>query len=223
MKIAGSATLHAPVEAVYAALNDPAVLVRTIPGCERLERVGQDAYTMTVTAGVASIRGTYAGDVRLTDQRAPHAFVLKASGSGAPGTVSADVQVRLADGADGTTLLSYDADAVVGGMLGGVGQRMLSGVAKKTAGEFFAAVDGVLTGSAPAPAAAVAGQPAAAAEAGDGQRAVFTAPPRPPALAGLPGGEFAAGAVFGAAVALLGALVGGLVARRGTRDRRRQG
>jgi hypothetical protein len=223
MKIAGSATLHAPVDAVYAALNDPAVLVRTIPGCERLERVGQDAYTMTVNAGVASIRGTYAGDVRLTDQRAPHAFVLKASGSGAPGTVSADVQVRLADGADGTTLLSYDADAVVGGMLGGVGQRMLSGVAKRTAGEFFAAVDGVLTGVASAPAETVAGQPAAAAVAADGQRAVFTAPPRPPALAGLPGGEFAAGAVFGAAVALLGALVGGLVARRGARDRRRQG
>ncbi len=224
MKIAGSATLHAPVDAVYAALNDPAVLVRTIPGCERLERVGQDAYTMTVSAGVASIRGTYAGDVRLTDQRAPHAFVLKASGSGAPGTVSADVQVRLADGADGTTLLSYDADAVVGGMLGGVGQRMLSGVAKKTAGEFFAAVDGVLTGVAPALAEAVTGQPAAAAVAGDGQRAVFTATGSgPPALAGLPGGEFAAGAVFGAAVALLGALVGGLVARRGTRDRRPPG
>jgi uncharacterized protein len=218
MRIAGSATLHAPVDAVYAALNDPAVLVRTIPGCERLEQVGQDAYKMTVTAGVASIRGTYAGDVRLTDQRAPHAFVLKASGSGPPGTVSADVQVRLADGDDGTTLLSYDADAVVGGMLGGVGQRMLSGVAKRTAGEFFAAVDGVLTGAAPAPA-----EPAAAAVAGDGQRAVFTAPPRPPALAGLPGGEFAAGAVFGAAVALLGALVGGLVARRGVRDRRRRG
>lgn len=217
MRIAGSATLHAPVDAVYAALNDPAVLVRTIPGCERLEQVGQDAYKMTVTAGVASIRGTYAGDVRLTDQRAPHAFVLKASGSGPPGTVSADVQVRLADGDDGTTLLSYDADAVVGGMLGGVGQRMLSGVAKRTAGEFFAAVDGVLTGAAPAPA-----EPAAAAVAGDGQRAVFTAPPRPPALAGLPGGEFAAGAVFGAAVALLGALVGGLVARRGVRDRRRR-
>ena len=72
-------------------------------------------------------------------------------------------------------------------------------------------------------AAAVTGERAAAAVAGDGQRAVFTAPPRPPALAGLPGGEFAAGAVFGAAVALLGALVGGLVARRGTRDRRRQG
>jgi carbon monoxide dehydrogenase subunit G len=215
MRVSGGATLHAPVERVYAALNDPAVLVRTIPGCERLERVGEDAYKMTVTAGVASVRGTYAGDVRLADQRAPHGFTLKASGAGAPGTIDADVQVRLEPGADGTTELRYDADAVVGGMIGGVGQRMLVGVAKRTAGEFFAAVDEVLTGAAPAQPAAAAPVPAAGEAAAGPQ--VFTAPPRRPAAAGLPGGELAAGVVLGAAAALLGVLVGGWVARRAAR------
>jgi carbon monoxide dehydrogenase subunit G len=214
MKVSGSATLHAPVERVYQALNDPAVLVRTIPGCERLERAGEDAYKMTVTAGVASVRGTYAGDVRIADQRAPQAFTLKASGAGAPGTVSADVQVRLEPGEDGTTLLSYDADAVVGGMIGGVGQRMLVGVAKRTAGEFFAAVDEVLTGAAPAvpavPAEAAAG--AQPAPAGGAAPQVFTAPPRRPA--GVPGGQLAAGVALGAAAALLGVLVGGWLTRR---------
>ena len=63
---------------------------------------------------------------------APHAFLLKASGSGAPGTVSTEVRVSLAE-SDGVTLLTYDADAVVGGPVGGVGQRILAGVAKKTA------------------------------------------------------------------------------------------
>jgi carbon monoxide dehydrogenase subunit G len=226
MKIAGNATLHAPVEAVYAALRDPRVLVRTIPGCERLEQVGEDAYQMTVTAGVASIRGTYAGDVRLTDHRAPHGFVLRASGSGAPGTVSADVAVELASGDNGTTVLTYDADAVVGGMIGGVGQRLLAGVAKRTAGEFFAAVDDALNGPAPTEAgqpAAAAGGVAVPAGAGAGQVAgqrVFTAPGRRPATAGLPGGEFAAGVVLGAAAALLGALVGGYLARRAGRPGR---
>jgi hypothetical protein len=216
MRVSGSATLHAPVDQVYAALNDPAVLVRTIPGCERLERAGEDAYKLTVTAGVASVRGTYAGDVRIADQQPPQAFMLKASGAGAPGTVAADVQVRLEPGDDGTTVLSYDADAVVGGMIGGVGQRMLAGVAKRTAGDFFAAVDRVLTGAAPAeaPAAAAAG----AVPAGAGAAAapeVFTAPPRRPA--GPPGGELAVGVVLGAAAALLGVLVGGWVARRAAR------
>ena len=237
MRIAGNATLHAPVEAVYEALRDPRVLVRTIPGCERLEQVGEDAYAMTVTAGVASVRGTYAGDVRLTDQRAPHGFVLRASGSGAPGTVSADVTVNLSPGSDGTTELSYDADAVVGGMIGGVGQRLLTGVAKRTAGEFFAAVDEVLAGGgveeapvgeAGAPLAGVAEAGTAASGrvgalptgVGEAGPRVFTAPARRSA-AGLPGGDFAAGVVLGAAAALLGALVGGYLARRAARPRHR--
>jgi carbon monoxide dehydrogenase subunit G len=223
MRIAGNATLHAPVDAVYEALKDPRVLVRTIPGCERLEQVGEDAYAMTVTAGVASVRGTYAGDVRLTDQRAPHGFVLRASGSGAPGTVSADVAVDLAPGDDGTTLLSYDADAVVGGMIGGVGQRLLSSVAERTAGEFFTAVDEVLAGggaeeAAVTPDAEVVGAPARAGAGGAGPR-VYTAPARRQAAA-IPGGEFAAGVVLGAAAALLGALVGGYLARRAARPHR---
>jgi carbon monoxide dehydrogenase subunit G len=237
MRIAGNATLHAPVEAVYQALKDPRVLVRTIPGCERLEQVGDDAYAMTVTAGVASVRGTYAGDVRLTDQRAPDGFVLRASGSGAPGTVSADVAVELASGDDGTTLVSYDADAVVGGMIGGVGQRLLSSVAKRTAGEFFTNVDEVLTGGveqapgdgAPLPATAAVGAPTTGAgEAGAARPAAGGAGPRvysAPARRGrdaaaLPGGEFAAGVVLGAAAALLGALVGGYLARRAARPSR---
>jgi uncharacterized protein len=232
MKVAGNATLHAPVEAVYQALKDPGVLVRTIPGCERLEQVGEDAYAMTVSAGVASVRGTYAGDVRLTDQRPPHGFVLRASGSGAPGTVSADVTVELAPGDDGTTLVAYDADATVGGTIAGVGQRLLSGVAKRTAGEFFTSVDQVLAGGGveevPADRAAAAGAvtsrtgeagAAARPDAGAAGPRVYTAPARP--RAGIPGGDFAAGVVLGAAAALLGALVGGYLARRATRPRER--
>jgi carbon monoxide dehydrogenase subunit G len=248
MKVAGTATLHAPVETVYQTLHDPRVLVRTIPGCERLEEVGEDAYAMTVTAGVASVRGTYAGDVRLTDHRAPNGFVLRASGSGTPGTVTADVTVSLAPGDNGTTKLTYDADATVGGMLGGVGQRLLTTVAKRTAGEFFTAVDEVLTGGeveaaltpgggpaeagavaaggtttgavgAPIPGTVGAGAPASAGGGGVGPR-VYSAPARP-ATRGIPGGEFAAGVVLGAAAALLGALVGGYLARRAARPRHR--
>ena len=217
MRIAGTATLHAPVEAVYAALQDPRVLVRTIPGCERLEQVGDDAYSMTVTAGVASVRGTYAGDVRLTDHNAPNGFVLKASGSGTPGTISADVTVELTSGDNRTTHLTYAADAIVGGMIGGVGQRLLTSVAKRTAGEFFTAVDQVLNDGgvaeerAPVTRVADGGAPARADGGGAGPR-VYTAPARP--RAAIPGGDFAAGVALGAAAALLGALVGGYLARR---------
>ncbi len=214
MKVTGSATLHAPREQVWTALNDPAVLVRTIPGCQQLEEVGKDTYRMTLFAGVASIKGSYQGDVALTDQDQPGAFTLKASGAGAPGTVSADVRVTLSETDASTTRLDYDADAIVGGMIGGVGQRVLSGVAKKTAGEFFAAVDDVLTGKAPtvpAPRPEAAGVVAGAPVATPG---VYTAPALPAGAGGALTSDFVKGAVFGAAVALLGALVGALGARR---------
>jgi carbon monoxide dehydrogenase subunit G len=211
MRLSGDATLHGPVDRVYAALNDPAVLVRTIPGCERLERIGPDEYRMVVTAGVATIRGTYAGAVRLTDQDAPHSFVLKASGTGTPGTVSADVSVRLAPGEDGTTTLTYDADAVVGGVIGGVGQRMLTSVARRTAGEFFAAVDGVL-----------AGTRTPAEVAGPGEAATPDVFQRPAVAARRPG-DFTTGVLVGAAAALLGALVGGFIATRARQANRHYG
>ena len=219
MNVNGTATLHADVERVYAALHDPAVLVRTIPGCERLEQVGDAAYRMTVTAGVASIKGSYVGDVRLSGDGAPHAFVLHARGAGAPGTVDADVAVSLAPGEDGTTVLTYDAAATVGGAVGGVGQRILSGVAKKTAGQFFAAVDEVLAGAVMAGPAAEptavpdTGQPSGGIET----PTVYTAPGAGGVSAPL-GGDFVRGALFGAAVALAGVVVGGLLAGRRRRS-----
>jgi carbon monoxide dehydrogenase subunit G len=204
MKVSGDAVLHAPVEKVWSALNDPAVLVQTIPGCERLESTGPDTYRMVVTAGVASIKGTYSGRVELADQREPNSFLMIASGAGGPGTVSTEVRVSLADAGDGSTRLSYDADAVVGGVVAGVGQRMLVGVAKKIAGEFFNAVDDVLTGNSVAAATPQVGEDGVAAY-------VSTAPAR----SGSAGGDgFLRGALVGAAIALAGVVVGGLLARR---------
>jgi uncharacterized protein len=212
MNVSGSAVLHAPRERVWAALQDPAVLVRTIPGCQQLEQVGPDSYRATVTAGVASIKGRYSGDVRLSDQAEPESFVLHASGAGAPGTVIADVRVNLSDADGGATRLDYDADAVVGGMIGGVGQRMLVGVAKKTAGEFFAAVDDVLTGRAER-------EPSGPSSTSDTTApTLYTAPPRVRASGSVTEAP-AAAAVTGALIALAGVVVGWLISRRAMADR----
>jgi carbon monoxide dehydrogenase subunit G len=146
MKISGTATLKAPPQQVWDAFHDPEVLARCLPGCETLTPVGPDEYAMTVTAGVAAIKGTYDGKVALRDPRHPEQFTLKANGAGGPGTVDADVVVRLAPSSVGGTELSYDADAAVGGMIGGVGQRMLAGVTRKMATQFFEAVDDDIAG-----------------------------------------------------------------------------
>lgn len=211
MKVAGEAVLNAPVDKVWDALLDPQVLVRTIPGCERLEATGEHAYAMTITAGVASIKGTYAGTCELSELRPHESLVMRAAGSGAPGTVSADVTVGFADAGDGTTRLTYDADAVVGGMVGGVGQRMLTSVSKRMAGEFFGSVEDVLTGTAPAGEAA----PGETAPEGTvGQR--YTAPAMPGVYRDSPAArnEFVKGALLGAGLVLAGVVAGGVFGRR---------
>ncbi len=228
MRISGSSHLTARPEEVYQALNEPAVLVRSIPGCQRLQAFEENAYTVTVAAGVGSIKGVYDGRVRLTDQQPPTSFRLQAEGAGAPGTVSAEVLMTLRDADGGGTELTYDADATVGGMIGGVGQRMIAGVAKRTAGEFFGNVDALLSGAGPAAAdggpgeasgeATSAAVPAEAAPSpGSRVGEVFTAPGAPPRAARPAAGTaavFAAGAVLGAVVALSGAVVGGWLAGR---------
>ena len=212
MKFTGENTLAAPVEQAWDALLDPAVLVRTIPGCERLETTGDNAYAMTVTAGVASIKGTYAGSCVLTDLVEHESLVMKLDGAGAPGTIGATVNVRFAPEGSATRV-SYDADAVVGGMVGGVGQRMLTSVSRRMAAEFFGNVEKAIAGGPAAAAGLVTGASAPSstsggdAPAGGGQ--VFTAPAKPSSLAAAGSQQdFLLGVAVGAGLVALGVLLG---------------
>ena len=229
MKISGTSHLTPAPTVVFRALSDPAVLVRTIPGCRRLEALGEDTYDMTLAVGVGSIKGVYDGHVRLTDQQEPVSFRMHADGAGAAGTISADVLVTLRDAEGGGTALAYDADASVGGTIGGVGQRMLVGVSKRMAAEFFRNVEAVLAGApADLPDGAGASKPSGRASPGlppypstaapvpsvrssvASPGAVYTPPPKG---RGREGSTFARGVAAGAAAALAGALVGAWVSR----------
>jgi hypothetical protein len=215
MKIAGNATLAAPPERVWDAFHDPESLARCLPGCNTLTEIGPHQYAMSITAGVAAIKGTYDGQVHLTEQQHPEAFTLKAKGAGAPGTVDADVKVRLSPDGNGGTALTYEADAAVGGAIGGVGQRMLAGVSKKMAGQFFTAVDQDIAGVRKAVAALPAAPGVPAIEAAPG-----VVPAGAPVYAGgpaaVPGADqrFALGVGLGALIALAGVVVGAVLGRR---------
>ncbi len=222
MKVAGEAVLHAPVEHVWNALLDPNVLVHSIPGCERLEVTGENAYGLTVNAGVAAIRGTYSGRCELTQLEPLESLMLTAACAGGPGTIAADVRVGLTDNGDGTTLLRYDADAEVGGAIGGVGQRMLTSVSRRMAGEFFGNVEQALTaltapgaveGAAAPPGAPEGAAPQPAPAPGGGSRVgqAFMVPPRRAAAVT---GDFTKGLLVGGGLVLAGVVAGALAARR---------
>jgi len=197
MKISGTNSIPFPVAQVWDALIEPAVLVRTIPGCERLETTGDNTYAMTVTAGVAAIKGTYDGTCQLSDLVEHQSLVMRLQGAGAPGTIDATVQVAFSDASDGTQI-SYEADAIVGGMVGGVGQRMLSSVSKRMAKEFFDNVASSLVEQR---------APASVVETPEGARGpVYTAPAKTTS-AGV-SNDFLKGIAVGAGLVLLGVVAG---------------
>jgi len=144
MKLEGSYEVKAPREKVWSAFLDPATLQKAIPGCEKLELIGADEYKAILKIGVAAVKGTFEGKVRLQDKKPPESYRLSAEGSGGPGFVRSDTVITLSD-IEGGTRVAYSADVQVGGLIAGVGQRMLSGVSKMMADQFFNRMGELLT------------------------------------------------------------------------------
>ena len=165
MKLTDEIRIEAPREAVFAALNDPEILKRAIPGCQELERVSETEMTATVQAKVGPVRAKFTGAVTLADVNPPEGYTISGEGKGgAAGFAKGGAKVSLEDDG-GATVLRYEVDAEVGGKLAQVGARLIEGTSKKLAGEFFETFSGLGGGSdagaeEPAPAPAVT--PAAA-------------------------------------------------------------
>ncbi|HKA18552.1 MAG TPA: carbon monoxide dehydrogenase subunit G [Blastocatellia bacterium] len=140
MKIEGTHELRASPQRVYETLTDPAVLQRCIPGCERLEKSDENAYSITLKAGVGAIKGVFNGNVRLEDLKAPDHFRMIVEGRGQPGFLKGTGDIDLTE-PEGATLVSYSGEVQVGGTIAGVGQRMLQGAAKMMATQFFTAIE----------------------------------------------------------------------------------
>ena len=140
MKVEGSHTFAAPRERVWNALNDPAVLARVTPGVKTLEPQGEDTYKATIELAVGPVKGAYDGKVSITDKTAPERMTLRVEGGGKPGTIRATGELRLEE-QEGRTVVSYVGDAQVTGIVASVGHRLIGGVARQIAGEFFKGVE----------------------------------------------------------------------------------
>ena len=147
MKIEGTYPIHASRERVFNALIDPEVLQRCIPGCESLEKTGADEYAATMKAGVGPVKGTFKGNVHLQELRPPDHYQLVVSGKGGPGFVKGTADFHL-EAVDASTMIKYSGEMQVGGIIAGVGQRMIEAAAKMMAGKFFAALESELSGQA---------------------------------------------------------------------------
>jgi hypothetical protein len=142
MRVEGTYRFPASRERVYALLQDPAVLASCIPGCERLEAIAPDQYEATVKVGVGAVRGTYKGQVQLVDQEAPERFRMLVQGRGGPGFIKGEASVAIVPAGEAECDVQVVGDGQVGGMIAGVAQRLLGGVATMMMNQFFECLRG---------------------------------------------------------------------------------
>ncbi len=144
MKIAGEQVLAAPREKVWALFNDPARLSRLIPGCEKLDTTAPDEFAGTINVGVAAVKGTYTGKLKLEDKRPPEHYKMVVDGKGKQGFVRGSGTLDLVARDARTTAVTFNGDLQVGGPLVQVGQRVIDSAAKMMLGQFFAAAEAEL-------------------------------------------------------------------------------
>lgn len=129
MELQGSHQFKAPLEAVWQALMDPAVLAKALPGGEQLEQVGENDYKASMNVRMGAVQGRFEGKVTLTDVVPLQGYRMQVSGQGAPGFLSGAGTLSLAANAEGT-LLTYSGDVQIGGRIAAVGQRLIDSTAR---------------------------------------------------------------------------------------------
>ena len=141
MDLSGDHTFAAPRERVWQFMLDPETLRQCLPGCERLEEVGPDEYEATMKIGVAMIRGTYQGRVKISDKQEPERYRMLVEGKGAAGQISGEGVLELFE-EGGQTRVHYSGSANVRGTLARVGARVMQPAANMIVGQFFTCLAG---------------------------------------------------------------------------------
>jgi hypothetical protein len=150
MQMQDSQRIPASQDKVWAALNDPEVLRKCIPGCQSLEMTSPTEMTATVVFKVGPVKATFGGKVTLSDLDPPNSYRISGEGSGGiAGFANGGASVRLEAESAEVTILHYEVDAQIGGKLAQLGGRLIDSTSKKLAGEFFASF-GEAVGSAAA-------------------------------------------------------------------------
>jgi carbon monoxide dehydrogenase subunit G len=136
LKISGSQKLPFPPEQSYAMLQDPELLAKSIPGCESLDKIGENEYRMKMKMALAAVSGAFEGKVRIADQTPPSSFKLIVEGTGKIGFVKGEGLLKFSPDGAGTDV-AYDGDVQVGGTIAAVGQRLIDVTSKAMIKKFF--------------------------------------------------------------------------------------
>jgi len=182
MDMQGSRQLAVTREQAWDALNDPEILKRCITGCEKFELTAENTYAIVVAIRIGPVSARFNGKVTLTDIVVPESYALRFDAQGgAAGFGKGESQVLLVPNEQGVEL-RYTVKSTVGGKLAQIGQRLIDGVAKSLAEEFFSRFEAELVKrfAPPVAPAAPAEEPQEAAHSAGGAAAPVAASPAQP-------------------------------------------
>ena len=158
MEMTSTRKIPAPIETVWAALNDTAILAACIPGCDSIDADGENAFRIALAARVGPVAAKFSGRMQLADIDPPRGYTLTFDGQGgAAGFAKGEAKVSLSAAENGVaTAMSYTVKAQVGGKIAQIGSRLVDGAAQKLADDFFGRFADAMAakqGIAPVPAA----------------------------------------------------------------------
>ena len=140
MQLTGRYAFTVPVPRMWDALTDKNFLIKVIPGCKQMTEVEPDHFKLDIEMGIAGIKGKYTGTVKISEKKLHKSYRMTVEGSGKPGWVKANGLIEFNE-ENGATQVSYTGEFQAGGLIAGIGQRLLEGAAKLTVGQFFKAVE----------------------------------------------------------------------------------
>lgn len=149
MQLKNQVKINAPRDKVFESLNDPEVLKQAIPGCEEMVRSADSEFSATVVTKIGPMKITFKGAVTMSNIVPPESYTLTGKGmGGTQGFAKIKADISLSEDVD-ATLLTYDVKVDVGGKLAQLGGRMIEGVSKKRASEFFEKFEEIIGGDLP--------------------------------------------------------------------------
>ncbi|MSO73771.1 MAG: carbon monoxide dehydrogenase [Alphaproteobacteria bacterium] len=198
MKITGEHHIPADRNTVWKALNDPEILKVCLPGCDSIEKTSDTHMNAKITTRIGPVKASFSGAVTLSDLDPPNGYTITGEGQGgAAGFASGGAKVSLVEDGPNATILSYEAEARVGGKLAQIGSRLIDSTVKKLSEEFFTAFAETVGGAGAAEAVAAPSTPSDARVEGP------KGPARPAARPGVPTAIWVGGLVIVAIVLIL--------------------
>ena len=150
MQFTGEFVVDGTPAEVWPYFNDPEILADCAPGCNEFVLESPSEIRASLEVGVGSVKPSFEVTGVVVECDEPDRLELQASGEASRNSFSVNAWQELADNDDGTTTVTWGADAEVSGVIASLGERALESVTDKLVNDFFEEIEDHVAAGTPA-------------------------------------------------------------------------